>query len=325
MEYTTLGSTGTTVSRIALGCNSFGNGAEWMLDEEGSREIIERAIDLGVNFFDTANVYSQGESERILGNVLAEYDRDELVVATKVYFPMDETDPNSGGLSRKTIEQQLAGSLDRLRMDTVDLYQTHRWDDDTPITETLRALDDAVRRGQVRYLGGSSMWARQFADALHTADRLGTERFATMQDHYNLAYREEEREMHPLCRKEGVGAIPWSPLARGYLARPHEELEATTRGRSDGLMDERVAAYRANGGDEINERVEELADERGVSMAQIALAWLLHQEAVDAPIVGTTSVEHLEEAVEALGIDLSESDQDYLEEPYGPVEVVGHE
>ena len=325
MEYTTLGSTGTTVSRIALGCNSFGDGAEWMLDEEGSREVIERAIDLGVNFFDTANVYSQGESERILGNVLAEYDRDELVVATKVYFPMDETDPNSGGLSRKTIEQQLAGSLDRLRMDTVDLYQTHRWDDDTPIEETLRALDDAVRRGQVRYLGGSSMWAHQFAEALHTADRLGTERFATMQDHYNLAYREEEREMHPLCREEGVGAIPWSPLARGYLARPHEELEATTRGRSDGLMDERVAAYRANGGDEINERVEELADERDVSMAQIALAWLLHQDAVDAPIVGTTSVEHLEDAVEALEIDLSESDQDYLEEPYGPVEVVGHE
>jgi aryl-alcohol dehydrogenase-like predicted oxidoreductase len=325
MEYTTLGSTGTTVSRIALGCNSFGDGAEWMLDEEGSREVIERAIDLGVNFFDTANVYSQGESERILGNVLAEYDRDELVVATKVYFPMDETDPNSGGLSRKTIEQQLAGSLDRLRMDTVDLYQTHRWDDDTPIEETLRALDDAVRRGQVRYLGGSSMWAHQFAEALHTADRLGTERFATMQDHYNLAYREEEREMHPLCREEGVGAIPWSPLARGYLARPHEELEATTRGRSDGLMDERVAAYRANGGDEINERAEELAAEKGVSMAQIALAWLLHQDAVDAPIVGTTSVEHLEDAVEALEIDLSQSDQDYLEEPYGPVPVNGHE
>jgi aryl-alcohol dehydrogenase-like predicted oxidoreductase len=325
MEYTTLGSTGTTVSRIALGCNSFGGGAEWMLDEEGSREIIERAIDLGVNFFDTANVYSQGQSERILGNVLAEYDRDELVVATKVYFPMDESDPNSGGLSRKTIEQQLAGSLDRLRMETVDLYQTHRWDDDTPIEETLRALDDAVRRGLVRYIGGSSMWAHQFAEALHTADRLGTERFATMQDHYNLAYREEEREMLPLCEKEGVGAIPWSPLARGYLARPHEELEATTRGRSDGLMDERVAAYRANGGDEINERVEELAGEKGVSMAQIALAWLLHQDAVDAPIVGTTSVDHLEAAVEALEIDLSDSDQDYLEEPYGPVPVVGHE
>ena len=325
MEYTTLGDTGTSVSRIALGCNSFGSGSEWMLDAAKSRAIIERAIDLGVNFFDTANVYSYGESERILGDVLADYDRDEQVVATKVYFPMDEADPNTGGLSRKTIEQQLSNSLDRLGMETVDLYQTHRWDEDTPIEETLRALDDAVRRGQVRYVGGSSMWAHQFADALHTADRLGTERFVTMQNHYNLTYREEEREMLPLCEREGIGAIPWSPLARGYLTRPHEELETTTRGRSDGLMDERLAAYRASGGDEINERVEELAEEKEVSMAQIALAWLLHQEPVDAPIVGTTSVEHLEDAVEALEIDLSESDLDYLEEPYEPVAVVGHE
>jgi len=325
MEYTTLGNTGTTVSRIALGCNSFGSDAEWMLDAGESREVIERAIDLGINFFDTANVYSFGESERILGDVLAEYDRDEQVLATKVYFPMDEADPNSGGLSRKTIEQQLAGSLDRLGTETIDLYQTHRWDYDTPIGETLGALDDAVGRGQVRYLGASSMWAHQFADALHTADRLGTERFVTMQDHYNLVYREEEREMHPLCEREGVGVIPWSPLARGYLARPHEELAATTRGRTDGLMDERLAGYRANGGDEVNERVEELAAEKGVTMAQIALAWLLHQDAVDAPIVGTTSVEHLEDAVGALEIDLSDSDLEYLEEPYEPVGILGHE
>ncbi|MEF8841103.1 MAG: aldo/keto reductase [Haloarculaceae archaeon] len=325
MEYTTLGDTGTTVSRIGLGCNSFGSGAEWMLDESASREVIERAIDLGVNFFDTANVYSFGGSERILGDVLADYDRDAQVVATKVYFPMDETDPNTGGLSRKTIEQQLAGSLDRLGMDTVDLYQTHRWDDETPIEETMRTLDDAVRRGQVRYIGASSMWAYQFADALATSDRLGTERVVTMQDHYNLVYREEEREMHPLCVREGIGAIPWSPLARGYLTRPHEELETTTRGRSDGLMDERIAGYRANGGDEINERVEELAADRGVSMAQISLAWLLHQDAVDAPVVGTTSVEHLEDAVEAVEIDLPDSDLEYLEEPYEPVGVLGHE
>ena len=325
MEYTTLGNTGTTVSRIALGCNSFGSDAEWMLDAGESREVIERAIDLGINFFDTANVYSFGESERILGDVLAEYDRDEQVLATKVYFPMHDADPNSGGLSRKTIEQQLAGSLDRLGTETIDLYQTHRWDYDTPIGETLGALDDAVGRGQVRYLGASSMWAHQFADALHTADRLGTERFVTMQDHYNLVYREEEREMHPLCEREGVGVIPWSPLARGYLARPHEELAATTRGRTDGLMDERLAGYRANGGDEVNERVEELAAEKGVTMAQIALAWLLHQDAVDAPIVGTTSVEHLEDAVGALEIDLSDSDLEYLEEPYEPVGILGHE
>jgi aryl-alcohol dehydrogenase-like predicted oxidoreductase len=238
---------------------------------------------------------------------------------------MDEADPNTGGLSRKTVEQQLSNSIDRLGMETVDLYQTHRWDDETPIEETLRALDDAVRRGQVRYIGASSMWAHQFADALHASDRLGTERFVTMQDHYNLVYREEEREMLPLCEREGVGAIPWSPLARGYLTRPHEELETTTRGRSDGLMDERIAGYRANGGDEINERVEELAADRGVSMAQISLAWLLHQEAVDAPVVGTTSVEHLEEAVEAVEIDLPDSALEYLEEPYEPVGVLGHE
>jgi aryl-alcohol dehydrogenase-like predicted oxidoreductase len=326
MEYTTLGSTGMTVSRICLGCMSFGSSdwREWVLDEAESREVIERAIDLGINFFDTANVYSQGESERVVGNVLADYDRDEQVLATKVYGGMGE-DPNASGLSRKAIEQELANSLDRLGTETVDLYQTHRWDDDAPIAETLRALDDAVRRGQVRYLGASSMWAYQFADALHTSDALGLDRFVTMQDHYNLVYREEEREMLPLCEREGVGVIPWSPLARGYLARPHEALEATTRGASESEREHLYEhPYRDGGGLEINERVAELADEKGVTMAQIALAWLLHQDAVDAPIVGTTSVEHLEDAVEALEIDLSESDRDYLEEPYEPVPVSGH-
>ncbi|MFC6941482.1 aldo/keto reductase [Salinirubellus sp. GCM10025818] len=330
MEYTTLGSTGMSVSRICLGCMSFGSSdwREWVLDEAESREIIERAIDLGINFFDTANVYSQGESERVLGNVLAEYSRDEQVVATKVFNQMDPDNPNAQGLSRKAVEQELTNSLERLRMDTIDLYQIHRWDDDTPVEETLRVLDDAVRRGQVRYLGGSSMWAHQFAEALHTSDTLGLDRFVTMQNHYNLVYREEEREMLPLCEREGIGSIPWSPLARGFLTRPHESADATTRGEymdGDDDMSERVATYRANGGDEINARVAELAAEKGVSMAQIALAWLLHQDAVDAPIVGTTSVEHLEDAVEALEIDLSQSDQDYLEEPYGPVPVNGHE
>jgi aryl-alcohol dehydrogenase-like predicted oxidoreductase len=327
MEYTTLGSTGMTVSRVCLGCMSFGSTdwREWMLEEEASREILERAIDLGVNFFDTANMYSVGESERILGEVLADYDRDAQVVATKVYNPMDPDNPNAQGLSRKAIEQELANCLDRLGMETVDLLQTHRWDENAPIEETLGALDDAVRRNQVRYLGASSMWAYQFADALHTSDRLGLDRFVSMQNHYNLAYREEERETLPLCEQEGVGVVPWSPLARGYLTRPYEELETTTRGRTDGLMDDRLVGYRANGGDEINERVAELAAEKGVSMAQIALAWLLHRDVVDAPIVGTTSVEHLEEAVEALEIDLSTSDQEYLEEPYGPVGVLGHE
>jgi len=324
MEYTTLGDTGMEVSRICLGCMSFGSSdwREWVLDEEASHEIIERAIDLGINFFDTANMYSQGESERVLGDAL-DGRRDEMVVATKGYFQMDDDDPNSGGLSRKAIEQELDASLDRLGMDTVDLYQIHRWDDDTPIGVTMQALDDAVRRGKVRYLGASSMWAHQFADALHTADELGTDRFATMQDHYNLVYREEEREMLPLCEREGVGVIPWSPLARGYLTRPHEEIDATTRGETEEHMYDHP--YREGGGKEINERVQELAAEKGVTMAQIALSWLLHKDWVDAPIVGTTSVEHLEDAVEALEISLSASDVAYLEEPYEPVPVSGHE
>jgi aryl-alcohol dehydrogenase-like predicted oxidoreductase len=329
MEYTTLGTTGLEVSRICLGCMSFGSSdwRDWVLDEAESRPIIERAIDLGINFFDTANVYSLGESERVLGNVLSEYDRDRHVVATKVYGEMDEDDPNASGLSRKAIEQELSDSLDRLGMETIDLYQTHRWDYETPIEETLRALDDAVRRNQVRYIGTSSQWAYQFSDALHTSDRLNAERFQTMQNHYNLVYREEEREMLPLCEREGVGVIPWSPLARGYLTRPHEQFLETTRGRymDNSHFAERIDTYRANGGDTINERVEELAAEKDVTMAQISLAWLLHQETVDAPIIGTTSVEHLEDAVEALDISLSESDMEYLEEPYEPVGINGHE
>ncbi|MEF8774712.1 MAG: aldo/keto reductase [Halobacteriales archaeon] len=328
MEYTTLGNTGLSVSRICLGCMSFGTSEwrDWVLDPPESREIIERAIDLGINFFDTANVYARGESERVLGDVLADYDRDAQVVATKGFGSMDADNPNAQGLSRKAIDQELEHSLDRLGMDTVDLYQIHRWDEDTPIEVTLRALDDAVRRNQARYVGASSMWAYQFADALHTSDRLGLERFATMQNHYNLAYREEEREMLPLCEREDVGVIPWSPLARGYLTRPHDEFVNTVRG--EGMEDQfsdRVNAYKGNGGPEINARVAELAEDRGVTMAQIALSWVLHQDAVDAPIVGTTSVSHLEDAVEALEIDLSASDQAYLEEPYGPVEIAGHE
>ncbi|NHN40333.1 aldo/keto reductase [Halorubellus sp. JP-L1] len=325
MEYTTLGGTGVEVSRICLGCMSFGSSdwRPWVLEPEEGRELVERALDLGINFFDTANMYSGGESERVLGEVL-EGQRDEAVVATKCYFQMDEDDPNSGGLSRKAIEQELENSLDRLGMDTIDLYQIHRWDDDTPIEETLRALDDAVRRGQVRSIGASSMWAHQFAEALHASDRLGLERFATMQDHYNLAYREEEREMHPLCEREDVGVLPWSPLARGWLARPHDEFETTTRGENEEFVPQHP--YDEGGGVEVNERVQELAADHGVKMAQIALAWLFERDAVDAPIVGTTSVEHLEDAVEALeSVDLSASDVAYLEEPYEPVRVSGHD
>ncbi|WP_049983201.1 aldo/keto reductase [Halorubrum sp. BV1] len=325
MEYTTLGNTGVTVSKICLGCMSFGDPdwREWVLDEEAGRELIDRAIELGVTFFDTANMYSNGASERVLGDALTEYDRDQFTVATKGYFQMDESNPNSGGLSRKAIEQELANSLDRLGMDTIDLYQIHRWDYDTPIDETLAALDDAVRRGDIRYPGASSMWAHQFAESLRVSEREGYERFATMQNHYNLAYREEEREMLPLCDKEDVGVMPWSPLARGYLTRPHEDVDATLRGETEEHLYEHP--YREGGGPAVNERVAELADEKGVKMAQIGLAWLFHKDRVDTPIVGTTSVEHLEDAVEALDIDLSTSDMDWLEEPYEPVRVSGHE
>ena len=328
MEYTTLGATGLQVSPIGIGCMSFGssNWRDWVLDEPESKAIIERAIDLGINFFDTANIYSMGESERVLGSVLGEYDRDEQVVATKTHptwSPESYPPEDRGGLSRKAIEQDLSRSLDRLGMDTIDLYQIHRWDYETPIETTLKALDDAVRQNRVRSIGASSMWAHQFADALHTSDRLGLERFGTMQNHYNLLYREEEREMLPLTAKENVGVIPWSPLARGQLTRPHSNIEATTRGETDKYT--REQPYLAGNGREINERVQELAAELDVSMAQVSLAWILQKDWVDAPIVGVTSVEHLEEAVEALDLNLAQSDVEWLEEPYEPVPVAGHE
>ncbi|WP_275736801.1 aldo/keto reductase [Halorhabdus sp. SVX81] len=323
MEYTTLGSTGMEVSKIALGCMSFGSQDDWMLDAEEGRELVERAIDLGVNFFDTANTYSAGESEEILGDVLAEYDRDEQVVATKVRFSGAKEHRNAEGLSRKTIEQELDHSLDRLGMDTVDLYQIHRWDYDTPIETTLRALDDTVRRGKVRHIGASSMWAHQFQEALHVSDWEGLARFETMQNLYHLTYREEEREMYPVCETEDIGVLPWSPLAAGYLTRPHDEFTATTRGEHE--LDYGTPYHEGPGSEEINDRVAELAADYGVTMAQIALAWHFQNEYVDAPIVGTSSIEHLEDAVEALEVDLSASDVEYLEEPYEPVEVFGHE
>jgi len=328
MEYTTLGDTGMEVSRLCLGCMSFGLDSsgkyDWSIGAAESREIIERAIDLGVTFFDTSNSYSWGDSERILGDVLEDYDRDRQVVATKVRFASTGSEyPNATGLSRKTIEQELSKSLDRLGMDTVDLYQIHRWDPDTPIETTLRSLDDAVRDGKVRYTGASSMWAHQFAEALHTSDSLGLERFQTMQNHYNLVYREEEREMLPLCEAEGLGVIPWSPMARGYLTRPHEEYMSTKRAETDDYA--QAHPYADNGGREVNERVQELAADKGVSMAQLALSWLLHNEWVDAPIIGASKIQHLEDAVEALAVSLSASDVAYLEEPYEPVPVSGHE
>ena len=327
MEHTTLGSTGLSVSRLCLGTMNLGYEREgWRLGEGESRAILERAIDLGITFIDTANVYRDGDSESIVGEVLAEHDRDEFVLATKVYGSMDDDDPNASGLSRKAIEQELTNSLGRLGVETVDLYQIHRWDYETPIEETLRTLDDAVRRTQVRYIGASSMWAHQFADALHTSDHLGLERFVSMQNHYNPVYREEEREMLPLCAKEGVGVIPWSPLARGYLTRPHDEFDATDRGSEEAdTREDRHATYRDGGGREINRRIEELADEKDVTMAQLTIAWHLHTDPVTAPIVGVSSVSQLEEAVEALDVSLSDSDLEYVAEPYEPVPILGHD
>ncbi|HEV2887783.1 MAG TPA: aldo/keto reductase [Jatrophihabitans sp.] len=321
MDYTKLGSTGLDVSRICLGCMSFGvperGGHPWSLDEDRSRPLIRRAIEAGVNFFDTANVYSDGTSEEILGRALREFaDRDQIVLATKVHGRM-RPGPNGAGLSRKAILSELDASLHRLGVDYVDLYQIHRWDDRTPIEETMAALHDAVRSGKVRYLGASSMYAWQFAKAQHLAERHGWTRFSTMQNHYNLLYREEEREMLPLCADQGVGVIPWSPLARGRLTRDWDAGTARSEtdefGKSLYLEDDRV----------IVERVAELAAERGVSRAQIALAWLLRNPVVSAPIVGATKLEHLEDAFAAVDVELSDAEVERLESGYRPHSIAG--
>ncbi|QLH82017.1 aldo/keto reductase [Halosimplex pelagicum] len=321
MEYTTFGSTGMEVSKICLGCMSFSEDGEgWRIDRDQSREIVERAIDLGVTFFDTANTYQNGESETVLGDALSEYDPDQFVVATKGRWGSGQDHGNATGLSRKALDEQLRNSLDRLGLDTIDLYQIHRWDDSTPVDVTLRTLDDAVSRGDVRYIGASSMWAHQFIETHRVSERLGFEPFRTMQPFYNLVYRERERELLPYCEKENVGVMPWSPLEHGYLTRPDEEWTSTDRGA--GLQDN-PHPIREGNNPEINRRVEELAEEKGVTMAQVALAWLFQNDWVDAPILGVTSVEHLEQAVAALDIDLSEDDVAYLEEPYTPVRVSG--
>ena len=323
MQYTTLGETGLEVSRICLGMMSYGDPdwRDWILSEEDARPMVRRALDAGVNFFDTADMYSKGVSEEVTGNLLGEMARrDEVVIATKVYFPMSDA-PNRGGLGRKHILDSVRDSLRRLDTDYIDLYQIHRWDYGTPVEETLEALHDAVRKGYVRYVGASSMYAHQFARALYTADLNGWSRFVSMQNHYNLLYREEEREMMPLCREEGVGVIPWSPLARGHLARPVEERKATTRAKTD---DYARGLYDFPESEEIIRRVGEIASERGVSRAQVALAWLMGREAVTAPIVGATKMEHLEDAIGAVDVDLTEGEVERLEEPYPPREVQGH-
>jgi 1-deoxyxylulose-5-phosphate synthase len=331
MEYRRLGNTGLSVSRICLGCMSYGDPAatvpgatlrwEWALREEEARPFFKRAIELGINFFDTANVYSFGASEEITGRALRELARrDEVVIATKVWGVM-RPGPNGGGLSRKVILREIDASLKRLGVDHVDLYQIHRWDDATPIEETMEALHDVVRMGKACYLGASSMHAWQFAKAQHVAERHGWTRFVSMQDHYNLLYREEEREMVPLCRDQGVGVIPWSPLARGTLARaPHAR--GTKRSETDRFAKTLYAAM-AEADQRVVAEVDRLAKTRQLSHAQIALAWLLQKDAVTAPIVGATKMEHLEAAVGALDVHLSAVDVAALEAPYLPHPVAG--
>jgi len=320
MKYVPLGKTGVKVSRICLGCMSFGNQMAWNLEIDKARAIVRRALDLGINFYDTANVYSSGRSEEITGELLQDY-REEVVVATKVYFPVGER-PNQQGLSRLHVLKQIDGSLRRLRTDHVDLYQIHRWDYATPIEETVRTLDGLVRQGKVRYIGESSMWAWQFERALSTGERLGLEKFVSMQNHYNLCYREEEREMIPLCRDHGIGILPWSPLAKGFLSGRYKRGEKpdSKRFSSDELLGERF--FRPEDFDVV-ERLEVIAKEKDVSPSQVAISWLLHK-GVTAPIVGPTKVEHVKEAVAAISVKLSGDDVRRLEEPYKPHPVIGH-
>ena len=326
MQYVTLGNTGLKVSRICLGCMSYGDPgwSAWVLDEEASRPFFRRALELGINFFDTADMYSRGVSEEITGRALRDFARrDEVVVATKVYFPMGER-PNQSGLSRKHIMQAIDASLRRLGMDYVDLYQIHRWDYATPIEETMEALNDVVRAGKALYIGASSMFAWQLASAQHAAERRGWARFVSMQNHYNLAYREEEREMIPYCLSSGVGIILWSPLARGFLTGKYtrEQHAPTVRSTSDRYVKER---YLRDEDFDVVERLVSVAEQRGASPAQIALAWLLHKPGVTSPIIGATRMAHLEEAVAALEIALDAQEIASLEEPYRPHPVLGHE
>ncbi|MEI8254255.1 MAG: aldo/keto reductase [Deltaproteobacteria bacterium] len=331
MEYRRLGKTGLTVSRICLGCMSYGDPEatvpgspmrwDWALREDESRPFFRRAIELGINFFDTANVYSVGASEEITGRALREYARrEDVVVATKAWGVM-RPGPNGGGLSRKAILHEIDASLKRLGMDYVDLYQIHRWDDATPIEETMEALHDVVRMGKARYLGASSMHAWQFAKAQHVAERNGWTRFVSMQNHYNLLYREEEREMIPQCRDQGVGVIPWSPLARGHLARAPED-KATKRSETD-RFGRTLYASMADSDQRIIAAVDAVAKAREVPHAQIALAWLLQRDGVTSPIVGATKMHHLETAVTALSVSLTREEVAALEAHYVPHAIAG--
>lgn len=325
MEYVNLGKSGLKVSRICLGMMTYGTPEwrDWVLDEAASRPFVKRAIELGINFFDTADMYSLGVSEEVTGKLLKEFARrEEIVLATKVYFPIGQG-PNGGGLSRKHIMEGIDNSLRRLGTDYVDLYQIHRWDETVPIEETMEALHDVVKAGKALYIGASSMFAWQFAKAQYTADQHGWSRFVSMQNHMNLVYREEEREMVPFCRDQGVGVIPWSPLARGFLAgnRKVAGEGPTARAKSDEFAHH---MYYEAGDFEVLERVEAVAQVHGVKPAQIALAWLLHKPGITAPIIGASKMYQLEEAVAALAIALTEDEIAQLEAPYRPHPILGH-
>jgi 1-deoxyxylulose-5-phosphate synthase len=322
MRYQTLGTTGLEVSVVTLGCMSWGDasrgGHPWVLDEDAGRSIIKDALAAGINFFDTANVYSAGSSEEITGRALNEFaDREEVVLATKVHGRM-RPGPNGAGLSRKAIMTEIDASLNRLGTDYVDLYQIHRWDPQTPIEETMEALHDVVKAGKARYLGASSMYAWQFSKAQHVAERHGWTKFVSMQNHYNLLYREEEREMLPLCLDQGVGVIPWSPLARGRLTRDWDASTARTE------TDEFGASLYRDEDKSVVDKVAEVATRRGVPRAQVALAWLLAQPAVTAPIVGVTKPQHLADAVAAVDLELSPEEVDELGAGYVPHAIAGH-
>ncbi len=327
MEYARLGKTGLKVSRICLGCMSYGipdrGNHLWSLDEEKSRPFIKKSLDLGINFFDTANVYSDGTSEEIVGKLLKEYaSRDTVVIATKAHGRM-RPDPNGAGLSRKALMAEVDNSLRRLGTDYIDLYQTHRWDYDTPIEETLEALHDIVKSGKVRYIGASSMFAWQFSKALYLADQHGWTRFVSMQNHYNMIYREEEREMIPLCISEGIGVIPWSPLARGKLTRLSTDAHNSYRAETDEFG---KVLYKNTWESDIKviDQVTEIAKKRGVPQAQIGLAWILSKPGVTAPIVGATKENHLDDAVAALEVKLTDDEVKILEEHYVPHPILGH-
>jgi len=326
MNYVNLGSAGIKVSRLCLGCMTYGSKRwrEWVLEEEESRPFFRRAVELGINFFDTADMYSDGVSEEILGRAVKALGlaRDRVVIATKVFNPMGD-DPNQRGLSRKHIHHAIDDSLRRLGVDYVDLYQIHRFDYSTPIEETMDALNDVVRAGKALYIGASSMFAWQFAKMQQTARERGWSRFVSMQNHYNLIYREEEREMIPLCRDQGVGIIPWSPLARGFLAgnRSKQDFGETVRAKTDEYAQ---GMYYQDSDFDVVERVSEIARKRGVPNAQIALAWVLHQPGVTAPIVGASKMQHLEDAASALEIKLDEEELKALAAPYRPHRILGH-